>query len=227
MAVAPFNPNEAVPADSDIVSQFPAVERDFRDIMEDWVASGIDPTTGAVYIDVDTTVNLDALTTVPVGTIQYDTTLSEFRVKTATGPAVFAHIPSYTKGTFTPVLNFNGVDTGITYATNEGVYTRIGDICYFGFVIVLTSKGSATGDAFIDGFPFDVSPEMTMITHFQTIADFTSTLQDASTFGRMDSNFAQGNMGIFGQHDGEAFTLDDSDFTNVSAMRASGFYFIA
>jgi len=37
MATAPFNPNEALPADTDIVSQFPGVERTFRDIIEDWI----------------------------------------------------------------------------------------------------------------------------------------------------------------------------------------------
>ncbi len=37
MATAPFLPDESKPADDDIISQFPAVERTFRDIIEDWL----------------------------------------------------------------------------------------------------------------------------------------------------------------------------------------------
>ncbi len=37
MATAPFLPDEAKPADADIVSQYPAVERLFRDIIESWL----------------------------------------------------------------------------------------------------------------------------------------------------------------------------------------------
>ncbi len=37
MATPPFLPDETKPADSDIVSQFPAVERLFRDIIETWL----------------------------------------------------------------------------------------------------------------------------------------------------------------------------------------------
>ena len=37
MASPPFLPDEAKPADSDIVSQYPAVERTFRDIIESWL----------------------------------------------------------------------------------------------------------------------------------------------------------------------------------------------
>ncbi len=37
MATPPFLPDETKPADGDIVSQYPAVERLFRDIVEDWL----------------------------------------------------------------------------------------------------------------------------------------------------------------------------------------------
>ena len=37
IATPPFLPDEAKPADADIVSQYPAVERLFRDIMESWL----------------------------------------------------------------------------------------------------------------------------------------------------------------------------------------------
>lgn len=37
MATPPFAINQAVPEDDDIVSQFPSIERDYRDIVESWL----------------------------------------------------------------------------------------------------------------------------------------------------------------------------------------------
>lgn len=37
MAAPPFLPDETKPGDNDVVSQFPALERAFRDIIEDWL----------------------------------------------------------------------------------------------------------------------------------------------------------------------------------------------
>jgi hypothetical protein len=60
----------------------------------------------------------------------------------------------YGEGTFTPVLNFGGATTGITYGLQSGLYTRIGRLVNFEIDIILTSKGSATGSATITGLPF-------------------------------------------------------------------------
>lgn len=50
MASPPFLPDETKPADSDIVSQFPAVERAFRDIIETWLL--VDHTTDGEHTQV-------------------------------------------------------------------------------------------------------------------------------------------------------------------------------
>lgn len=57
-------------------------------------------------------------------------------------------------GSWTPVLRFGGASTGITYATQEGYYTRIGNRVFIYGNILLSSKGSATGQADITGLPF-------------------------------------------------------------------------
>ena len=96
MASPPFNPNEAVPGDNDFASQYPAVERTFRDVIESWLLvnhnnlgrhdkidldfqdpapDGIDDV-GTIYIDADGVprIKIHSLTTaqpfgVPTGTI--------------------------------------------------------------------------------------------------------------------------------------------------------------
>lgn len=60
----------------------------------------------------------------------------------------------YEDGTWTPVLQFGGASTGITYVVQKGYYTRIGNRVMGTCWILLSSKGSATGDATITGLPY-------------------------------------------------------------------------
>ncbi len=45
-ASAPFLPDETKPSDTDVISQYPAIERTFRDIIESWILVDHDATTG-------------------------------------------------------------------------------------------------------------------------------------------------------------------------------------
>ena len=63
-------------------------------------------------------------------------------------------LDDYEEGTWTPTLEFGNSSTGITYTTQAGFYTKIGRLVTFSFRIDLSSKGSATGNAAIDGLPF-------------------------------------------------------------------------
>jgi hypothetical protein len=52
---------------------------------------------------------------------------------------------------WTPVLNFGGSTTGITYTYQRGSYQILGNVVLFEAMIRLSSKGSATGNAQITG----------------------------------------------------------------------------
>lgn len=54
---------------------------------------------------------------------------------------------SYTS--YTPILSFEGVTTGITYVTQSGWYIQIGNLVFFALNILLSSKGAAVGSASI------------------------------------------------------------------------------
>jgi len=58
-------------------------------------------------------------------------------------------LDDYEEGTWSPVLKFGGSATGITYATQSGYYTKIGNFVFFQLAIALTSKGAETGSATI------------------------------------------------------------------------------
>lgn len=79
MASPPFNIAETTPGDSDIVSQFPAAERTFRDVVEDWLLTEHD-TMGRHKIPNITEAARDALTSVGVGTLVYNTDTDQLQI---------------------------------------------------------------------------------------------------------------------------------------------------
>ena len=60
----------------------------------------------------------------------------------------------YQEGTWVATLSFGGLSTGITYSSNSGFFTRLGRLVNIFVDVILTSKGTATGAARIDGAPF-------------------------------------------------------------------------
>jgi hypothetical protein len=62
----------------------------------------------------------------------------------------------YKTGSWTPIMMFNGTSTGVTYSTQVGSYTRIGNMVTLWGTIVLTNNGSGTGVAQIGSLPYNV-----------------------------------------------------------------------
>lgn len=121
-------------------------------------------------------------------------------------------------GTFTPVLNFGGGTTGITYSQQVGKYQRIGNLLFYNIEIILSSKGSSTGSATITGMP---------------IAGVGNTEQSFVTVGvTLDA----GNIYPYYQSGGTTLTLyengltggqtvlTDTNFANTSQIWINGFY---
>jgi hypothetical protein len=68
-------------------------------------------------------------------------------------------LSDYEEGTWIPTISFGGASVGVTYDSsqpnyNKGTYTKVGrQVTAIGY-LVLSSKGSSTGDANINGLPF-------------------------------------------------------------------------
>lgn len=126
---------------------------------------------------------------------------------------------------WTPVLQFGGASTGITYATQTGTYVQIGKLVLFSGAVVLTSKGSATGVAQIAGLPiaaqgtnpnYFMSPEYINITlaagdipHAVILQGGTAILLYEASLGASVTQIA------------------DTFFANNSSVGFTGFYFTA
>jgi len=63
-------------------------------------------------------------------------------------------LDDYEEGTWTPVIAFGGGSTGVTYGSQQGNYTKVGNRIFISGRIGLTSKGSSTGAVTITGLPF-------------------------------------------------------------------------
>lgn len=63
-------------------------------------------------------------------------------------------LDDYEEGTFTPSLEFGGAATGMTFSNRSGYYTKVGNLVSAQVLIVLSAKGSSTGNATITGLPF-------------------------------------------------------------------------
>lgn len=132
-----------------------------------------------------------------------------------------ANVSTQEEGNWTPDLRFGGLNTGVTYASRTGKYTKIGRVVYITFDLVLTNKGSATGAASLYGLPFVSRPEIgTSID-----VGYYSNLTSAITFMNRveDSN----TILSFGQPSGTTVQpVNDTVFTNTTRIAGSGFYFV-
>lgn len=62
-------------------------------------------------------------------------------------------LDDYEEGNWTPTVSFGGAQVGITYASQSGMYTKIGRMVFLSFKVELSNKGSSTGAAQINGTP--------------------------------------------------------------------------
>lgn len=115
---------------------------------------------GGVYTErarIDSAGNLILNTANTGATIQAAGSQQGLKLPATPGNADAQTLDCYQELTWTPELRFGGATTGITYTVRQGYYTRVGNLvtvqCYF----VLSSKGTATGVATIEGLPATVS----------------------------------------------------------------------
>lgn len=135
-----------------------------------------------------------------------------------TGSADQTTFDYYAEGTFTPALAFGGGSTGLTYSSRSGKYTRLGSVVFFYLELVLSAKGSSTGDATISGLPYTASggakAEMFWFT------DLTVT---GAGFGTIGSGGTSINLN---QQASTTYTsLTHAAFGNGATLSVQGFYF--
>lgn len=86
-------------------------------------------------------------------------------------------LDDYEEGTWTPELRFGNATTGITYTTQSGHYTKIGNLVTATCMVVLSSNGTATGNAEIYNLPYTVTlGRNSPVTVFSSGISYTGSL---------------------------------------------------
>ena len=73
------------------------------------------------------------------------------------GTATGNHLDDYEEGTWTPSITFGQSSTGITHNVQQGKYLKVGRLVYVQCHCSLSSKGTASGVADVNGLPFAIS----------------------------------------------------------------------
>ena len=79
-----------------------------------------------------------------------------FNGDTATANA----LDDYEEGDWTPTITFGGNNSGMGFTSRDGFYIKIGRQVTCWFQVTLSAKGSSTGIAKLDNFPFDAADEL-------------------------------------------------------------------
>ena len=134
-------------------------------------------------------------------------------------------LDDYSEGTWTPILEFGGGTTGITYSTQTAQFTVIGRLCFFTFLVSLTSKGTDTGGARIIGFPF------TSINNARDVpaifySNFTSSANYNSLRGRVLGNNTEMALVQVSDQGLTVVNVTDTNLANTTSINGTGFYCI-
>jgi len=129
----------------------------------------------------------------------------------------------YDSASFTPGIKFGGGNTGITYTTQTGYYTRVGNLVTFTLFILLSSKGSSTGAATITGLPFATHNSASLYNLFSLYIENVTFTGNPICYA--SSNSSTINLVTLVSGAGSS-ALADTNFTNTSDLIISGSYSI-
>ena len=123
-------------------------------------------------------------------------------------------------GSFTPILTIGTLTTGITYATQLGKYTRVGNVVTYEIDMTLTSKGSATGAVRITALPYAAANSSMNVGMPQPFA--TNIVTATSVGALINSNATQ--IDLFNSITNYSAQLTDANISNNTTFRMSGSY---
>jgi hypothetical protein len=137
------------------------------------------------------------------------------------GTSNFTGVTYVPKTAWVPSIEFAGGSTGITYASQVGAYTRIGDYVFLSGDILLTSKGTDTGQLQIN-LPITATGYRSIgAASLQSVTGLTSSVICQVV------EFPNINRIIFQDSDSTGATdISDANITDTSRIRFSVGYWV-
>jgi hypothetical protein len=117
-------------------------------------------------------------------------------------------LDDYEEGTWSPTIQINSSSTGITYGTQVGRYTKVGNVVTCWFYLSLTNKGSSSGPVNLLGIPF--TPSSTSALY----SVYCGTLKNAaSSFGSYAQVFPSNSIISMKKQGGDT-DMSNTDLNN-------------
>ena len=189
--------------------------------------------TGTASININGTVGATTATTGKFTTVQAATTMGVGGTTPSASGAGISFpatqsastdvntLDDYEEGTWTPTVYFGGATVGVTYTTQSGTYTKIGNVVRITANIVLSSKGSSTTYAEIRGIPFNgpsvLGNGASVVPYYGSMLGLTGTMT-------VDVYATQISLRIFGAVQPSA--VQDTNFTNTSSLYFTCTYYV-
>ena len=148
-------------------------------------------------------------------------TLPSVGVTTPSSLQATSYKMGFATSTWTPAITFGGGNTGITYTTQTGQYTVIGNLLIATFNIALSSKGSSTGAAAIGGLPFTFDSRFNQGITIGNAANFTGLT------GALVGNASASLISLAQFSATGIAAISDSSFTNTTTIRGTFIGFIS
>jgi hypothetical protein len=136
--------------------------------------------------------------------------------------SVTVAIAIQTNSTWTPAIAFGGGTTGITYTTQTGTYYKIGNVVFIYAKIVLSSKGSSTGNLTITGLPFTSTAVVDLFMWTAGIS--TSFPVGTAAYAETSASSTVMTTVAYGSSTATA-NFTNTNMANTSTIGLSGFYF--
>jgi hypothetical protein len=125
-------------------------------------------------------------------------------------------------GSYTPTLRFGGGSTGITYSSQSGRYTTIGNVCIYSFDIRLSSKGSSTGAAEIS-LPVNVGG----LNGSGAVGQYRNMTSISSAMSIIPGGAANAGWLSIETAGGGGTAVTNSNFTNTTIIAGTVTYFVS
>jgi hypothetical protein len=133
-------------------------------------------------------------------------------------------LDDYEEGTWTPSVAFGGASVGLTYGRRGGTYTKIGRQVTVCGDLILSAKGSSTGNATIAGLPFTINGSSTDFLQAASFRfaemSFSGLVQGYGGVSSTIINMEQVTSGA------GAAPITDADFEDGTQLMVSLTYFV-
>jgi hypothetical protein len=127
-------------------------------------------------------------------------------------------LDDYEEGNWTPGVTFGGGNTGVSSGASTGSYTKIGRMVYASALLLLSNKGTSTGNAQITGLPFSMGAgnKMNGAVSFAYIEriSFNEVLTGSVSSSNTTISLYEAVSGNVSPN-----TITNSDFNNSTALR--------